>query len=184
MKINLPFMSGEEARIDLIPLIDVIFCILTFFLLAATVLTRQQGINLNLPQSSSSASQTQRTLVVSLDASGNTFVDRDQVSQPQLVQRILDYLTLNPQGVVVLSADRSLSYQQVISALDTLRAVGGSRVALATNPPAGAQSGPQSGGGITDPLNPGAQPAPQPGFQPNLLEQNPGQFYTPAPAQP
>ncbi len=136
MKINLPMAPTDDARIELIPLIDVIFCILTFFLLAAATMTRQQAINVRLPQARTAASQTQKTLVVSLDPSGRLYIDRQAVSQTELVRELLDYLTINPQGMILLNADRTLSYQQVISALDVLRAVGGSRVALATNPPA------------------------------------------------
>lgn len=63
MKINLD-TPAEDTRIEIIPLIDVIFCILTFFLLAALQLTRQQAINLNLPQAKSGVPQMRDMLIV------------------------------------------------------------------------------------------------------------------------
>ncbi|NEP44700.1 MAG: biopolymer transporter ExbD, partial [Okeania sp. SIO2H7] len=69
MKINLDSPT-EEARIELIPLIDVIFCILTFFLLAALQLTRQQAISVDLPKASTGQSQGQEMLIVSIDQRG------------------------------------------------------------------------------------------------------------------
>ncbi|MGC8712746.1 MAG: ExbD/TolR family protein, partial [Leptodesmis sp.] len=49
MKINMD-TPADDAQIQIIPLIDVIFCILTFFILAALQLTRQQAINIDLPR--------------------------------------------------------------------------------------------------------------------------------------
>ena len=56
--------QADDIRIELIPLIDVVFCILIFFILASLQLTRQQAISINLPQSSTSALQTQKSLIV------------------------------------------------------------------------------------------------------------------------
>ncbi|MEM6435668.1 MAG: biopolymer transporter ExbD, partial [Cyanobacteria bacterium P01_D01_bin.115] len=52
MKVDLLDTPSEDVRIEIIPLIDVIFCILTFFILAAVGLTRQQAIDLDLPNAS------------------------------------------------------------------------------------------------------------------------------------
>lgn len=66
MKINL-HSPIEEVQVQIIPLIDVIFCILTFFLLAALQFTRQQAISVDLPKASTGApSQFQSRLIVTL----------------------------------------------------------------------------------------------------------------------
>ncbi len=133
MKINLDTPS-EEVRIEIIPLIDVIFCILTFFILAAVGLTRQLGINVDLPQASTSTAQMREMLVVSVDPIGQTYVEQQPVSREQLTGMLLDYRLNSPDGLVVLYASRSSSYANVIGVLDLLRSVGGDRVALATLP--------------------------------------------------
>ncbi|HIK26026.1 MAG: biopolymer transporter ExbD [Thermosynechococcus sp. Uc] len=133
VKIHLPTES-ENARIEMLPLIDVVFCILTFFILAAVSLTRQQAITLNLPQASTSQAQSQKMLVVSIDPAGQLFVDKDPVNRSQLYERLATYLKTNPEGVVILRASQVVSYNEVIQVLDLLRSVGGSRVALATQP--------------------------------------------------
>lgn len=133
MKIHLP-SDSESARIEMLPLIDVVFCILTFFILAAVSLTRQQAITLNLPQASTSQAQSQKMLVVSIDPAGQLYVDKDPVDRSELFERLGTYLKTNPNGGVILRASKVVSYNEVIQVLDLLRSVGGNRVALATQP--------------------------------------------------
>ncbi len=124
----------REIRIEIIPLIDVIFCILTFFILAAVGLSRQQAITLDLPKASTGKPQMREMLVVSLDDSNRYYVEQQLVSKHQLEQAIANYHKLNPSGVMVLHASRNASYNEVIEVLNALRKVGGDRVALATLP--------------------------------------------------
>ncbi|MCT7981998.1 biopolymer transporter ExbD [Laspinema sp. A4] len=134
MKINYESQM-EEARIELIPLIDVIFCILTFFLLAALQLTRQQAVNVDLPQAETGTVQMQELkLFVSVDQLGQSYVDKQPVTREQLYQLLLTYKRARPEGLIVLSASKMASYNDVMQVLDLLRSVGGDRVALATIP--------------------------------------------------
>ena len=161
MKVNLDSQT-DEAQIQIVPLIDVIFCILTFFILAALQLTRQQGINLDLPQAGTSSVLMRDMLVVSLDSAGQTYVEdqgnRQLVDRAQLYQLLQNYQQQRPEGLLVLQAAQTAFYNDVIQVLDIMRAVGGDRVALATDPNA------------------------QPGQNPNLPGQNPSPLQTtPAP---
>ena len=125
---------NQEVRIEIIPLIDVIFCVLTFFILAAVGLSRQQAITLDLPQANTGKPQMREMLVVSLDDFGQYYIEQQLVSRNQLEQAIADYHQVNPDGLMVLHAARNASYNEVIQVLDMLREVGGKRVALATLP--------------------------------------------------
>jgi biopolymer transport protein ExbD len=133
MKINLDTPS-DDVQIQLIPLIDVIFCILTFFIVAALQLTRQQAISVDLPKSETSNLQARQMLVVSVDVVGQVYVDQQPVNRDQLTQRLLGYRQLNPTGMVLLYAPRTAIYEDVVQVLDLLRSLGGDRVALATLP--------------------------------------------------
>lgn len=148
MKINID-TPADDAQIQIIPLIDVIFCILTFFILAALQLTRQQAINIDLPQASTGTplpganlenNQFRDMLVVTIAPNGQTYVDKTPVERSQLSQRLAQYLQQSPQGMVVLNASPNAFYNDVIQVLDLMRAVGGDRVALATTPSPAAQS--------------------------------------------
>ena len=127
--------SAQEVRIEIIPLIDVIFCILTFFILAAVGVSRQQAINLDLPKATTGVAQTRELLIVVVDDLGRVFVE-DQLltTSEELSDRVEQYLLEKPQGLMALYASKSASYENVIKVLDALREVGGNRVALATLP--------------------------------------------------
>lgn len=163
MKINVDAPT-DDAQIQIIPLIDVIFCILTFFILAALQLTRQQAINIDLPQASTGTplpganlgnNQLRAMLVVTIAPNGQTYLDKAPVDRSQLSQALAQYLQQNSQGMVVLNASPNAFYNDVIQVLDIMRAVGGDRVALATTP------NPATSPGAT-PTQPGASPFPTP----------------------
>jgi biopolymer transport protein ExbD len=135
MKINLD-NSENDLRIEIIPLIDVIFCILTFFIVATLQFTRQQALNLDLPTARTAQAQIrqQQPLLVSVDLIGQTYIDKQPVTVERLQQEIQGYLRQNPSGTVLLYAAKATSYNDVIRVLDLLRSVGGDRVSLGTLP--------------------------------------------------
>jgi biopolymer transport protein ExbD len=190
MKINLD-SPGEDVQIQIVPLIDVIFCILTFFILAALQLTRQQGINLELPRAETSTVQMRENLVVTIDGSGQTYVDKQLVDRAQLYQFIKASYDQDPRKLLVLRAAQTALYNDVIQVLDIMRAIGGSQVALATDPapaPNASPTTPQFPGlqspGLQSPgLTPGLQPTPglpnSGTLNPNDLQQIPGSDGSP-----
>lgn len=149
MKVNL-HTPLEEVQIQIIPLIDVVFCILTFFLLSALQFTSKQAINVDLPKATtgtiSAASSQKRSdiLLVTIDAVGQTYIDKDPIQKENLEARLKQYVQANPNGILVLNASRTSTYNDVIETLDLLRKVGGNQVSLGiipgksqplTNPP-------------------------------------------------
>jgi biopolymer transport protein ExbD len=134
MKIN-PGNINEEPRIELVPLIDVIFCILTFFLLAGLQVARQQAINVDIPKATSGAPAARELLMVSLNDSGQLFLEQQPMLVPgQLIEAVKQYRQARPNSSIVLYASKQVSYNKVVEVLDALRGVAGDRVALATLP--------------------------------------------------
>ncbi|NJK36969.1 MAG: biopolymer transporter ExbD [Oscillatoriales cyanobacterium RM2_1_1] len=134
MKIHLDSpTNADEGRIELLPLIDVVFCILTFFILAALQLTRQQAINVDLPKASTGETQMQQMLIVGIDATGQIYVNQRQITGRQLDRELKLFLRRNADGLVVLYAPKDSRYNDVVQTLDQIRQVT-SRVALATLP--------------------------------------------------
>ncbi|MEG3925827.1 biopolymer transporter ExbD [Microcoleus sp. D3_18a_C4] len=185
MKINLD-TPAEEARIELVPLIDVIFCILTFFLLAALQLTRQQAINVDLPKAKTGQTQMREMLIVSIDDFGQTYIDQLPVNFQQLDRVLKSFQSQNPTGLMVLYAPQNARYAKVVEVLDKLREVGGDRVALATLPssapsPLPNTSLPNSGIPAAPAIGNSGQPLPSP-VPPQQQQFNPNQFQSPLPA--
>ncbi len=134
MKIN-PGNINEEPRIELVPLIDVIFCILTFFLLAGLQVARQQAIDVDIPKATSGAPAARELLMVSLNDAGQLFLEQQPMLVPgQLIEAVKQYRQARPNSSIVLYASKQVSYNKVVEVLDALRGVAGDRVALATLP--------------------------------------------------
>jgi biopolymer transport protein ExbD len=124
----------SEARIEVVPMIDIIFCILIFFILSAVGISRQQVVSLDLPKASTGTTEMREMLVVSLDELGQVYVEQQPVTRNQLTQALQNYLQFNPNGQIVLNANRNANYNEVVQVLDLLRKIGGSRAALAILP--------------------------------------------------
>jgi biopolymer transport protein ExbD len=134
MKINSSDIN-QEPRIELVPLIDVIFCILTFFLLAGLQVARQQAISVDIPKASTGAPAARELLMVSLNDAGQLFLEQQPMLVPaQLIEAVKQYRQARPNSSIVLYASKQVSYNKVVEVLDALRSVAGDRVALATLP--------------------------------------------------
>ena len=193
MKIN----SGDttqEPSIELVPLIDVIFCILTFFLLAGLQVARQQAISVDIPKASSGAPAARELLMVTLNDKGQLFLEQQPMLVPgQLIEAVRQYRQARPNSSIVLYASKQVSYNQVVEVLDALRGVAGDRVALATLPTNITAPTPPVINNLTgypNPSNPyqGVNPANPEAVNPGAVNPNPGSFappqVSPTPVEP
>lgn len=126
--------QSSIPSIQLIPMLNVIMGVLAFFVMTSMLLTTQEGVNVQLPNTENTQTQPPEKptpLVVQLKSQGQLVIGNQSVSQEQLFEQIQTYLSQNPQGVVFLQADSQLPYEQVIQVLAQMRDVGGDRVSLA-----------------------------------------------------
>jgi biopolymer transport protein ExbD len=190
MKINT--QTTNEPHIELVPLIDVIFCILTFFLLAGLQMGRQQAISVDIPNASTGAPAARELLMVSLNDAGQIFVEQQPMLIPgQLVEAVKVYRQARPNSSIVLYASKQVNYSKVVEVLDTLRGVAGDRVALATLPTNAIAPNPPI---LTNPVYgypavpynpyPGVPTSPDPAVAPTPAGAIPSQFDPPAQVNP
>ncbi len=131
-------VNAQVPEVNLVPMMDLLMTVLTFFIIISMSLTGQQLLNVRLPQSVAGDGVTEEpqvmqidALVVGLDKDGNLVLENEPITFTQLSQRVRTYFAQNPNGKLVLKADRELTYSQVSSLLTDLRAIGGNRVSLA-----------------------------------------------------
>ncbi len=134
--------GSELPEINLVPMMDVLMTILTFFIIISMSLTGQQLLGINLPQSVAKELEQNREeeapkqkLVVGLSDKGQAFIGKQNITQDALAKQVGDFLTQNPEGVVMLKADRRLNFKEVADLLRTLRDIGGDRVLLGIEQP-------------------------------------------------
>ncbi len=125
--------KSEMPEVNLVPMMDVLMTILTFFIIIAMTLTTQQTVNVTLPSASAGAVELKEPdpLIIGLNLQSEILLDDKTVSQAELSQRMQSYLVQNPKGAVILKAADKIPYDQVVRLLGTMRDVGGDRVSLA-----------------------------------------------------
>jgi biopolymer transport protein ExbD len=128
---------GKRAmpEVNLVPMMDVVMTILTFFIIVSMTLTSAKTVkDVSLPSADNNKSVTDEPpdpLVVGVNKQGQMIIEEAPVNEQQLGQKVVDYLSKNPKGAVVLKADKGLNYEKVLKAIATLRDVGGDKVSLA-----------------------------------------------------
>lgn len=125
--------ASEMPEVNLVPMMDVLMTILTFFIIISMTLTGQQAGDIRLPKSEAGINRDlpPKPLVVALNDQKQTRIHNQIVNPDQLAEQIVAYLSSNPEGTVLLKADKSLSYDDVLTVLSVIRDVGGDKVSLA-----------------------------------------------------
>ncbi len=124
----------RNPNVQIVPLIDVIFFILVFFMLFTTFRTQPSGLNLELPKAATSDKQAPSQVTVSIASDGRMFLGDRQVNSATLKTEIGKSLQRRPDLFVVIRADKNTRYDYVVQAMDDVRQVGGYRFGLAVRP--------------------------------------------------
>jgi biopolymer transport protein ExbD len=129
--------ADDEPEINLIPLIDVVLCLIFFFVVTTTFDARSV-LKLQLPQASGEPAEAQsKALSVLINADGRYFVDDREALRTDvesLKQTLRDVAGDDRERPVLLRADARTPHQAVVTALDALGQSGFSRVSIATAP--------------------------------------------------
>lgn len=107
--------------------------LLIFFLLSSSFVIHP-GIKVQLPRAETGETHTDKNLTISLTDKGKLFVNAEQVTLENLGRKISAALSSNPQTVVVVNADRSVTLQNTVQIIDIAKAVGATRFMIATQP--------------------------------------------------
>ena len=127
--------TSGVPEVNLVPMMDVLMTVLTFFVIISMELSGVQIFGVNLPQAVSGVDEEvvekAEPLVIGLREDGQTVYNDEALSIPALAPIIQSYFAENPDGFVMLKADRTLPYADVAKLLADLRGIGGKRVSLA-----------------------------------------------------
>lgn len=128
--------TSKMPIINLLPMMDVVMTILTFFVLVSMTLTNQKTLNIALPSVDTadgvgSEIKAPNPMIVGLQADGNISIGNQFLSDEALENRIKSYLLNNPEGEIILTVDKQASYDQLAKLLSKMQEVGGEQVSLA-----------------------------------------------------
>ena len=115
----------KKARIEIIPLIDIMFFLLASFMMVSLSQVHMKGIKVNLPSGVSGQTQTKREYIsVSVDKDGHYFFDKDEVKDEELISRLRKVHDSAPEAKVFVRGDRDSVHLNVTHALDIIRSAG------------------------------------------------------------
>ena len=121
----------NKNKIDILPMIDIIFSILAFLIISSLYLTRVETISVELPKVSNSITQNKKFVNISIDKGGNLFLNKNRIKLQDIKDKVVN-LTNENKNLVVLNADKNVSHGYVISVLDVLRSIDGLKLAIST----------------------------------------------------
>jgi biopolymer transport protein ExbD len=123
--------ENAEARIEIIPLIDIMFFLLASFMLVSLSMVNLKSVKVNLPTAVTATADVKKDFLdVSVDKMGGIFLDRKPMGEHELVAALAAARRANPAVRVFISADRQALHGDVIRALDAVRAAGIDKVAF------------------------------------------------------
>lgn len=128
--IHLPASSQKGPSIQISPLLDMVFLLLVFFVVCTMYMTQQQGVPVDLPQSTGQI-QKKTPLEITLTKQGVIYYGNSQVTRQEMVAKARETARTNPKQTVTIRADQELSYGQVMNILGQLRQSGLTEFSLA-----------------------------------------------------
>ena len=121
----------SENQINILPMIDIIFAILSFLIVSTLYLSKVNTIPVELPTATSSLKQNENFIIISIDNSGNLFLNKKKILLDDLRINIINLIDESSNNVV-LNADKNVSHGFVIKVLDLLRSVEELKIAIST----------------------------------------------------
>lgn len=128
---RLPQEPDLPPRINILPMIDVIFAILVFFIVSSLYLSRSEGLPVNLPRASTTEVQKSQPITVSIDEEGKLTLDSKATSLDKLKTDLQPLVEADSNTTVVINADRTVDHGTVVEVIDRLRQVTGVQLAIA-----------------------------------------------------
>tara|TARA_B100001029_G_scaffold59245_1_gene47895 strand:- start:265 stop:672 length:408 start_codon:yes stop_codon:yes gene_type:complete len=122
----------DSEGINIVPMIDVIFAILTFFIISSLDLIRIDNIPVNLPKASTSNLVEDKPLILTIDRENNIFLENKPIDLSLLVEQIKNVISNNSTDILVISADKDVPYGKVVEVIDQIRSIDNLRIGMST----------------------------------------------------
>ena len=130
MKLRSP-IPPRKARLEIIPLIDVMFFLLAAFMMVSLTMSKQQTVKVNLPVSSASQDDFKPdNISLAVNAAGDIFLGEERLAFTELERRLAEQFRKDPATPVYISADADTRHRDTIRAVDAARRAGFTKVAF------------------------------------------------------
>jgi len=132
---QIPNEPEKNLEINIVPMIDVIFSILAFFIISTLFLTRSEGLPVDLPQATTAQQQSETEVTVTIQDNGKIALNKEEISIQNLVPEVKKISQSSQETIVIVNADKTVSHGDVVNVMDQLRQVEGVKLAITTTSP-------------------------------------------------
>ena len=128
----------KRARIEIIPLIDIIFFLLATFIMVSLSMTKNQGVQVSLPTASSAASlgdqaEMEKAVTLTVNAKGDVFYNKEKTTLAQLPLKLQTLKSTSKDPKVIINSDAGADFKYVVAVLDEARKIGIAKVGINTD---------------------------------------------------
>jgi len=124
--------NQDTPQLMIIPMIDIIFFLLVFFMMSTLFMVQQNTIPINLPEASASQSDIPQSINITIMNDGKIIYEKEEIPLDLLKKRVTVQMSSQPDSVFILRGDRQAEYGKVVAVMDELKQAGARRVAVAT----------------------------------------------------
>ena len=124
--------NKSENQINILPMIDIIFAILSFFIISSLFLTRIDSIEVNLPKSSTAVREKNRPQIITVDNNEKIYFKSNEISLKNISALIRKNILNLEEPLVILRADTSVKHGFIINLLDELRKIENLKIGIST----------------------------------------------------
>lgn len=128
----------KSARIEIIPLIDIIFFLLATFIMVSLSMSKNQGVQVSLPTAGSASSlgdqqEMEKAVTLSVNEKGEIFWNKEKIGITQLPLRLQTFKMASKDPKVIINSDAGADFRFVVSVLDEVRKIGITKVGINTD---------------------------------------------------
>ena len=131
---KVPRQEVKKARIEIIPMIDVIFFLLVFFMMTSLAMVQLDGKRVDLPESGTATLNPQEKVVVSITKEGGVFVGQEAATDAQILPLLASRVQENPEMTVIINCDKEQRIERFQKVFDLIKQSNARNVMIATSP--------------------------------------------------
>ena len=124
--------NESENSINILPMIDIIFAILSFFIISSLYLTKIDSIKVNLPKSSTAVRDQNKPQIITVDTNEKIYFNSNEISLKNISSLIRTKIENIEEPIVILRADTSVKHGLIVSLLDELRKIENLKIGIST----------------------------------------------------
>ena len=126
--------NEKDIQINILPMIDIIFVILSFFIISSLYLVKLESIPLDLPKAETSKNELNDPIIVSMDIEGKIYINKNYSDKKSFEFDLKKLISKKDKNFILIRADKEIRYGEFIYVLDILRKYKNLKIAVSTEP--------------------------------------------------